>query len=352
MELVARLLYLLVEHIGTEADLIRTIDRLDNILLASSDDKKNTANVESAYQLLEQLVVTMHERFQRDRLAAIRLVPYIKVLLGEAQVMLPDKKEPFVERCLTILLAENDTATLQLLDRHISLWPSSIQLEWQNYIGTHALLPIAEKEARNKEAAHLDNDEPANRGQKDTPSSPSAPQQSVGSVNGREINYSQFRKLYALINLYLQYEHDRQSAEIYRSRGMVAEKEAPTLLGHEYLCHRAIDNLVSDFLIQEGIEEALKRHGVSFTNFDTEKHIAADFQRFKAFQGEQYAPLLSTHQMNDEDITDVLRIFLRRKLFDQYLRRQAEPKNLLKWLSDRRARAKVLINYKVAFDNF
>lgn len=85
----------LVDSVSTELDTGQVIDKLGKVLMGSG-----TGAIGSDLLLLEQMAARAGESYGH-KYPPIRLMPYIKVVLGEACYLPSPQKEEFIDRCLT-----------------------------------------------------------------------------------------------------------------------------------------------------------------------------------------------------------------------------------------------------------
>ena len=315
----------LVEFVSTEADLCRVLDNLGQVLLG-----QGIGTAGPGLLLLEQMVGAAGEVCGRER-PPIRLIPYIKIALGEAHALPSPEKEECVHRCLPGLLAYIDTETLMMLDANTALWPLAIQAEWKTYLaaryGLSTIARTGETEQTNH-ASSLAADSPLQR--------------LVATVNGQPVSFEQLRKMYYIKALYLQYESYVQQRTVGHGRMHTETQELQTATDPQRLQQAALDALVNNLLIQEGIAELVKQNSSLSLNFDPNRQLSSIFQGFQAFCGTGYVTLLSSNHLTDDDVIAALRIFIQQDLFDLYL--QTQRKSLPAWLKERRKRAKIVVN--------
>ncbi len=119
----------LVSCVSSEADVARMMDNLGQVLMGSVQGA-----IEPDLLLLEQMMKIASEKYGQDRPPA-RLVPYIRMVLGEARYLPSPRKEEWIDRCLRALLNRVDDRTCStLLKNNPAYWPDEIFAEWKAYL--------------------------------------------------------------------------------------------------------------------------------------------------------------------------------------------------------------------------
>jgi hypothetical protein len=326
----------LIELISSEMDLCRMMDNLGQVLMGGGMGAMGPGLL-----LLEQITARVGVLYEQER-PLVRLVPYIKVVLEEAYYLPSPEKEEFIHRCLPGLLRSSDTGALNMLKANAALWPLKVQIEWKAFLTRYGLATIAET-VRETEQPNLtlqhNSIQPiaslVETRENDYP---------VAVVNKQTISFEQFRKMYYIKTLYRQYDSYVQQRTVNRDRMRTRMKESSRQVNDEQFQQEALDDLINDLLIREGIAELVKQNSSLSLNFDPNRLLSPLFGDFKEFCGLRYASLLSSYQLNDADVVAVLRIFLQQELFDLYL--QNQRKSLNSWLKERRQRATVAVNIR------
>lgn len=136
----------LVERVSLEVDLGRAMDNLGRVLMGSGQGA-----IGPGLLLLEQMARIAGERYGGER-PPVRLVPYIKVVLGEARQLLSPEKEAWIDRCLQVLLKDVDTKTRGMFKNNPALWPDEIFAEWKEYISRDGAAAVQATLTRFREA--------------------------------------------------------------------------------------------------------------------------------------------------------------------------------------------------------
>ncbi len=326
MKLTAILVPRLVELVSTEADLCRVLDKLGQALIG-----QGIGAVGPGLLLLEQMAGVAGRVYGRER-PPVRLIPYIKIAFGETHFVPSPEKEECIHRCLPGLLAYIDAETLMIIDANAPLWPLEIQVEWRAYLATRQGLSTHITVAGGTAPINLTSSLAEDDNQ----------QQPAATVNEQHISFEQFRKMYFVKSLYLQYDSHVQKRIAAYNRVPVEIKEPQAPVENKQFRQAALNDLVNDVLIQEEIAELIKQNSSLSLNFDTGRQLSPIFQDFKVYCGASYAAWFSSNQLNDGDVLAVLRIFIRQGLFDLYL--QTHGKSLHSWLKECRKRAKIVVN--------
>jgi hypothetical protein len=137
----------LVDCVSDERELTRVMDNLGEVLLGAGQEA-----IEPGLLLLEQMASKAGERYGRER-PPIRLVAYIKVVLGEARSLSAPEKEAFIDRCFHVLLQGFDTKIRnQLFKDNPAFWPEEIFAEWKEYLRRNGTMAVEGALTRFKEA--------------------------------------------------------------------------------------------------------------------------------------------------------------------------------------------------------
>ncbi|GCF06806.1 GAP1-N2 domain-containing protein [Dictyobacter arantiisoli] len=128
--LAASIYPILVEHIDTEMDLTRLIDNLGPILTGQNAEVAETT---ISTTVLLDIAPHVNDRYQRQP-EIVRLMPYLKIALEQAQELLDPYKETFLDAFCQALFADIDITVHTRITGQSALWQPALQTLWHDYL--------------------------------------------------------------------------------------------------------------------------------------------------------------------------------------------------------------------------
>jgi hypothetical protein len=182
----------------------------------------------------------------------------------------------------------------------------------------------------------------------------------VAKMKGAEITLETLRRVCSVKEPYIRYrisilqqqlnnetEADaRQELElrILQLNAEIDQQQLPTFV---------LDDIIEDALIRRKIAEE-KQQGVPLDDFDVDGQFPSFLEAFKKYTGSDYDVLLKSNRLTQGDVTEILRLFLRRELFHVHFQNQQKsirprfplaawqkPMQLDEWLDKQRRDAAV-----------
>jgi hypothetical protein len=349
-KLANKLLPPLIEHASTEADICRVMDNLGNALIGYE-----TADIGSELLLLERMAGITTQQYGQEQ-PPVRLMTYIKMLIGEARHVPQSAQEAFLGRCLPGLLKHLNQETFDWLDESTKLWPYEVATEWNMYRDSLRALIIPEPISS---ATHTTGETPAtvlarlnplawfksDQHPKAAASAPGAPvgkgEDTAATMNGQNITREQVDRVYIVKVPYIDYTIPLLRMQIQQFPSEKAQLEAKIKdlealkTDPQQMRQRVQEELIDDVLIQEEIAKITKNDAKSKRELEEKDRLRDVFREFKSSQGYSFGILLDKHKIREREVRDAVLIFVRREMFARYLGKHQKMR-LEDWLARKR----------------